>query len=145
MNNEIPPIWLIVSGLFFFVGILAFVATLVVLYKLVKLAEELKPKVDSLSTKVEALVAKVDRVSDRVEGIVESVQHNVDGVSGGAKSIIGVVERLTKVAGNKADVISPIVAGGFAVFRLFKTFQAMKHQAHEKKPSTAKALPEKKG
>ncbi|MDR3690442.1 MAG: hypothetical protein P4L46_13760 [Fimbriimonas sp.] len=128
MNSEIPSIWLIVSGLFFLLGIVVFIASLVVLMKILKLAEELKPKVESLSSKVETLMVKIDRVSDRVEEVAVSAKSSIDDFRGSSNGIMGTVEHLAKSVATKSDMITPILTGGLAAYKVFMTIRAARQK-----------------
>jgi len=141
MNNEIPSLWLWVSGLFFLLGIIFFAATSVVLFKLLKMSEDLKPRVESLTQRVETLMIKIDRVSDHVDEAMVSVKHSVDGVGGKAQGIMGSVESMAKGASSKFEGITPILAGAMALYRLYMTVKAVRAQ---NQASEAKALPAKK-
>jgi uncharacterized protein YoxC len=142
MNNEIPMLWLWISGIFFFFGIVAFGATIAVLVKLLKMAEEMKPKVDSLTIKVDRLVTKLDKVADRVDETMISVKQSVDGVGGKATSIVSSVESFTSRASSKFEGIAPIITGVMAAYKVFLAVKAARGQAKAK--SSAKALPGKK-
>jgi len=142
MNNEIPTLWLWVSGIFFLIGILVFGATIVVLFKIVKMAEELKPKVDSLTVKVEGLIVKLDKVADNVDETMISVKHSVEGVGGQAQGIMGSVETFTKAASSKFEGISPIISGAMAAYKIFLAVKASRAQAKAK--SGVKALTRRK-
>ena len=142
MNNEIPSIWLWVSGIFFLFGIIVFAATITVLMKLLKLAEELKPKVDSLTSKVDGLVTKLDKVADHVDETMISVKQSVESVGGKTAGIMGSVETFTSRASGKLEGITPIISGAMAAYKIFLAVKAARAQA---KPKTnAKALPRKK-
>ena len=142
MNNEIPMLWLWISGIFFFFGIAAFSATIAVLLKLLKLAEEIKPKVDSLTVKVDGLITKLDKVADRVDETMISVKQSVDGVGGKATSIVSSVENFTSRASGKFEGLAPIITGVMAAYKVFVTLKAAREQTKAK--SNAKALPRKK-
>lgn len=142
MNNEIPTLWLWISGIFFFAGILVFSGTLVLLFKVMKLAEEMKPKVDSLTTKVEGLVVKLDAVADRVDETMISVKTTIDGVGGKANSIVGSVDTFTKVTSGRLEGLAPIISGAMAAYKFFITFKAAREKA--KSTPVKKALAKKK-
>ena len=142
MNNEIPTLWLWVSGLFFLVGIVAFSATVVVLLKVLQMAEEMKPKVDSIATKVEALTVKLDSVADRVDETMISVKHSVEGVGGKAQGIVGSVETMVTGVSSKLEGITPIIAGAMAAYKIFLTVKAARNKP--KPDPKAKALPRRK-
>ncbi len=142
MNNEIPTLWLWISGLFFLFGILVFGATLVVLFKILKMAEEMKPKIESLTTKVEGLTVKLDKVADRVEETMTSVKESVDGVGSRTQGILGSLETVTKGVTGKLEGITPILAGAMAAYKIFLTIKAARQ--HSKAAPSKKALPAKK-
>ena len=73
--TEIPSWWLAVSGVFFVVNIFLFAAIFVAVLKLVKITQELAPKVN-------ALVDRVEKVAERVEEVAESAKGTVDAVGG---------------------------------------------------------------
>ncbi len=143
MNSEIPTLWLIVSGVFFFLGIIVFAAILVVLVKLLKLAEDLKPRVDRLSGQVETLIVKVDRVADRVEEVATSAKGSIDDFRGTSSGIMGTIEHLAKSTATKSDMITPILSGGLAAYRIFMSIKASR--ANNPKPSKALAKKGDKG
>ncbi len=129
MNNEIPAIWLIVSGIFFLLGILVFIGVLFALFKFMKMAEELKPKVDHLTTQVETLLTKVDRVADKVEGITTTAKGSIDEFRGSSSGIMGTLEHLARSTAVKSDMISPILAGGLAAYKIFNTIRLARSQS----------------
>ena len=142
MNNEIPVLWLWISGIFFLLGIILFGTTLVVLYKILKMSEDLKPRVESLTMRVETLMGKIDRVTDRVDETMLSVKESVDRVGGKAQGIMGSVESMAKGASTKFETITPIIAGAMAAYRIFMAVKARHDQA--KSNTSVKALPEKR-
>ena len=135
MSSGIPVIWLWVSGLFFFVGIAVFAATLALLLKILKMAEELQPK-------VEVLVVKLDKVADRVEETMVSVKTTVDGVGGRATGIMGSVETFTRGTSTRLEGFAPIITGVMAAYKLFTVFKAAR--SHAKPKTKSKALLVKK-
>jgi len=141
MNNEIPSVWLWVSGIFFLLGIFLFVGAMIALYKMMQLAQEMKPKIETLAIKVEGLTDKLDKVADRVEETMTSVKLSVDGFGGSAQGILGSVETFTKVASSKLEGITPIIAGAMAAYKIFLTFKS-RHD-HAKAVKAQKALPTK--
>lgn len=142
MNNEIPAIWLIVSGLFFLMGIVVFVAMLVMMAKLMKAAEDLKPRVEALTQRVETLMVKIDQVTDRVEEVAVSAKGTIDDFRGSSSGIMGTVEHLARSTATKSDMISPILAGGLAAYKIFMAVRSARGKS--KPASTSKELPAKR-
>lgn len=63
--TDIPIWWVAISGLFFIVNTIFFIGLTVALYKIVKIMQELQPKVEDLTVKVNGLVGtlKMSRLS----------------------------------------------------------------------------------
>jgi len=142
MNNEIPSLWLWISGIFFLLGIGVLGVSVFVMLKVLKIAEEMKPKIDSVVTKVEALTVKIDALADKADTTLTSVKQSVDGVGGRANGIMGALETITLTVATKIEGLAPIVAGAMAAYRLFTSVKS--HRAQPKPETATKELPAKK-
>lgn len=141
MNSGIPDVWLWISGIFFLLGILALCVSLFVMLKVLKIAEEMKPKLDSVVTKVEELTLKLDSVADKADETLASVKQSVEGVGGKAQGILGAVEAITLAVATKFDGIAPLINGALAAYKIFNAVKARKTDKTKPAP---KPLPMRK-
>lgn len=125
--TEIPPIWLWLSGIFFFVNICLFIGWIVAIVKLVGFIKTVTPKVNEISGKVNDLVVKVEQVAVRVEEVATSVKETVDGVGGRAKGVVGSAELIAQSASRQFERFSPFVVGAMTAMRLIKALNEMRH------------------
>ena len=70
---EIPAWWLILSGLFFTINLVFFIVLCIALVRMMKVAEELKPKVDSISVKVDEMATTLNETVKKVSEKTSSV------------------------------------------------------------------------
>lgn len=116
---EIPAIWLWVSGAFFLFGTLSYMVMVVLLLRLIGVVNELKPKVERITERVEAISGKVDALATTAKDTVESV-------GGGAKNITKSVEGLVVGTSGKMQQITSILGIVMTGYQLFQQFQSVK-------------------
>lgn len=126
MNNEIPSWWLIVSGIFFVLNALLFLALSYVAFMVVKFLKDVQPKVNEISGKVTGLVAKIEQVAVRVEEVAESVKNTIDGVGSRATGVVGSVELVAQSASRQFERFSPFIVGATTAMRLVKALNEMR-------------------
>ena len=104
--------------------------------KIIKMVEELKPKINQLTERVDGLVVKVDNVATRVEEVATTAKSSMDEFRGASSGLLGTIEHLSKSVVTTSDMITPILTGGFAAYKIFTTLKAAKSQKAASKPKT---------
>ena len=118
--TEIPSWWIYISGAFFVINCLFFLALTIGVFMLLKVVTELKPKIDSLETSVQGLIVKVSAVTEKVDAVVASVQQTIDSVGTRARGVAGTAEMVSSLAGRQFERFSPLVVGALTAMRIFK-------------------------
>jgi phage-related minor tail protein len=124
---EIPAWWLILSGLFFTVNLVFFIVLCVALVRMMKVAEELKPKVDRISNRVDSISVKVDEMATTLNETVKKVSEKTSSVAADA-------EMITHVGAENFGKYAPILA---TIGTVVKVVQIMR-QLGIKMPSRRK-------
>jgi hypothetical protein len=117
--TEVPTIWLWVSGLFFFFGLLLFMALGVFVVFLIKWMKEMKPKIESISN-------RVDAIGKNVEELTEHVKATTASVGGRAQSVAASVDSIASLASSTFERFSPYVAGAMTAMKLISGFVQMR-------------------
>jgi uncharacterized protein YoxC len=125
--SEIPTWWLVLSGVFFFMNILFFVAMTFAMLALARMVKNIQPQISGLSTKVHGLIDTVENVAKRVEEVAASVRQTVEGVGGRAQGVIGSAEVVAHSASKQFEKFSPFVVGALTAMRLVKALNEMRH------------------
>lgn len=116
---EIPSWWLYVSGAFFILGLISFAALTLLILRLLSIVNELKPRVDRISERVEAISAKVDSMADSAKGSVERVSNSTKGITQSIDSLVtGTTGKMQQIT----SILGVLMTG----YQLFQQFQAMK-------------------
>lgn len=133
--NDVPTwlatTWFYLSSIFFLLGIVLLVGIGFAGIKVMKLLEEMKPKVDALEANVQGLVVKLHNVADRVEELTESVKSTVDNVGGHARGVAGSADLVAKVASREFERFSPWLVGTVTAMRLIGEFRRARHAPKE--------------
>lgn len=116
--NEIPSIWLWLSGLFFFFGTVFFAVLSYVLLQMKKQMDEMRPKVDDLSHKLSETITQVQEVAKRVDEVAKVVAKNTEEVSNRAKGVMGSAELIAQSASRQFEKFSPLIVGAMTAARL---------------------------
>jgi hypothetical protein len=122
MNDVSPGLvntWLIVSLIFFALNIVLFLALTILAFTLMKWMKEMKPKIESISNRVDAIGKNVEELTDHVKNTAESV-------GGRAKSVATSVDAIAHLAANTLERFSPYVGGALAAMRLLSGFVQMR-------------------
>lgn len=109
--NEAPQWWYVVSGLFFGLGMIFYVALIVLLLSLVSLVKK-------LSAQVQDLMKKIDGITVKVDSLVVSVRTVTDKVGVQATGAATNIHALTRGISEKADYVSI----AFMVFGAVRSF-----------------------
>lgn len=83
----IPMWWLVVSGVFFFVNLIFFGVLIYALIQIMKVAKELKPKVDRISDRVDSISEKVDDMASTVNAALKNVSQKTTNIAQSAEMI----------------------------------------------------------
>ncbi len=136
--TEIPTWWLVLSGLFFFMNTLLFLAGIVVAIAMVRLLKDLNPKIAALEKSTQELITKVQAVAERVEEVAESVRNTVQSVGGNAKHVAGSAELVAATASRQFEKVSPIVTGVLTAMKIMRAVQDMRSARSAKKDKAKK-------
>jgi uncharacterized protein YoxC len=117
--NEIPSLWLWLSGAFFFFATLFMIVLIVVSLQLVKLTKELKPKIESIS-------ARVDAIGKNLEELTAHVKVTAESVGGRAQNVAHSVESIAQLASGTFERFSPYVVGAMTAMKLVSGFLQMR-------------------
>ena len=118
--TTIPSWWLFLSGLFFFTNACLFVGLIFALQRIAKVAEDTKPMIDELSTKMNALVTTVDGVAHKVDLLADSAKLTLESVDSKTKSVMGSAELIASSASKSFERFSPYIMGAMTAFRVIK-------------------------
>ncbi len=118
-----PIWWQYLSGAFLVVNIVFFAVLSLVLLRVMSLMQDLKPKIDGLTTKVDSLV-------DKVDGIATSVKQTVDGVGSKARGVVGSAEIVAQSASRGFEKFSPIIIGVMTTMKVLKAVNSLR--SHKK-------------
>ena len=141
-DSSTPLWWLIVSGAFYFLGTLTFLALIYALFAI-------KSRVDRFFKKVEGIVdpagEKVNRILDRAEKTVDTVATRVDRVTEEAEATARrLAERVDYVTGRYESIVlqpanqfSSIVAGLQGAWEKFRGRRAPRKDAGDSEPDAA--------
>lgn len=114
--TPLPEWWLTASGMFFVLGSVAMVVTVVLLAVLVYAVLELRKSVIVLSV-------KVDQITDKVNAIASTVQQVTSDVGTRAT---GITRMIDDAAGGAMDIVekfAPLLVGVATVARVFMAFR----------------------
>lgn len=111
--------WLIISMVFFLFGIGVLITLLVVMLKLVKMVQELRPKIETLTT-------RVDSIGKNLEELTAHVKVTAESVGGKAQSVATSVDSIAHLAANTFERFAPYIGGALAAMKLFSGFMQMK-------------------
>jgi methyl-accepting chemotaxis protein len=136
--TEIPTWWLVLSGVFFLMNTLLFLAAIVVAVYLIRLIKESGPKIAALEKSIQELLVKIQAVATRVEEVATSVRETVDNVAGKATRVAGSAEMVASSASRQFDKVSPIVTGVLTSIKIFRAIQSMRSSRSAKKAKEAK-------
>lgn len=110
-----PDWWLTASGVFFILGSVAMLVTVVLLAVLGYAALELRTGVQELSKKIDAITTKVDDIATNLKHVTSEVSTRttgmvrmIDDAAGGAMTIV--------------EKFAPVLVGVAAVGRIFMQF-----------------------
>jgi len=124
--NELPMWWLILSGIFFAMNTLLFIAMAVMLFKLGQAVQDLKPKVESLVVKVDGVTTKVDALTTTLHETVKNVGEKASGVAGSAN----VLAQTTSKVFEKYAPLLAIATTAFRIFGAIREYRQAKQVQH---------------
>ena len=136
--TEIPTWWLVLSGVFFFLNTLLFIAGICVAIYAIKFMKELSPKIASLEQSIQQLIAKVHAVAERVEEVAAHVRDTVSNVGGKAKHVAGSAELVASSASRQFERISPIVTGVMTAVKIIRAVQNLRAARSQKREKEKK-------
>ncbi|MCK6632159.1 MAG: hypothetical protein L6Q31_07255 [Fimbriimonadaceae bacterium] len=121
--NEIPTWWLVISGAFFGIGVLAFLAMTALFLRLSAVVNELKPKIDNISAKVEALTANLESTSAQAKSTITTV-------GSGTANIVRSVETALVGSAKRLEGFATVMFTALSILKLVKEFQAVRGKPH---------------
>jgi len=93
---------------------------------LVKVNNDLVPKVEGLVTKVDGLTEKVSGIADNARAISTTARGTVDKVSSGANMVTDTLASLTEAGASKLKSVAPYIGVAFTVLKLLKDYREAK-------------------
>jgi predicted PurR-regulated permease PerM len=131
--------WFYILGIVFFVvNTLFFIVMAFVMFKLVQVAQNIQPKVEQLTNRVES-------IGQQVEELSENVKTTVSQLGGRAQSVATSVDNIAHVASRQFEKFSPFIVGAMTAIRLVKALNEVRQGRSIAKATTQKNLdPEKK-
>lgn len=116
---NVPAVWFWVSGLFFFAGIFAFAASVVLLMKLAKAVDELKPKVDQLTE-------RVNSIAEKVESTAASAKSTVESVGSGTRQMVGSLQGVVTGSAERLGKLSTYIVTAMTLIKLYREFSEIR-------------------
>jgi len=107
----VPTWWLVLSGLFFFVNIIFFAGLTFALFRLLEVAQAIKPKVDTILGRVDSIGSKVDELTETVKVVAEKIGQRAEGVASSASAI-------SNVAATQVERFGPMIAAAATVAKI---------------------------
>lgn len=101
---QAPDWWFNLTGIFAFVGTVAFFAMTVVAFFVVRLLLDVRDSLRELNTRVNSL-------TDRVEAITETVQDVTTEVGSRTKGIVRIVDEHAMTALDLVEKVAPVLVG----------------------------------
>lgn len=117
--NELPMWWVVVSGIFFGLGILVCVGLLIAVMKAMVALK-------AVQASVEKTIDRAEKVVDRLEGVAKSAQGTVESIGGRAKSAASSIESVVSAGAKKMETIAPIFVMALAGLKLYQQFAEMR-------------------
>jgi hypothetical protein len=131
--SEIPTWWLVLSGVFFFLNAVLFVALAYAATQLVKFLKDVSPRVAALEKSTQELIVKVQGVAEKVDEVATSVKQTVENVGGRARGVVGSAEIVASVATKQFEKYSPIVTGVLTAVKVIRAVRGLKVARDERK------------
>jgi uncharacterized protein YoxC len=123
---QIPLPWLIVSGVFFVLGSVAYITMVIVMLKMMKSVQEIQPQIKGVANRVE-------EISKKVDDMATSAKATTDSISGKAKHVAESFEMVALSGVEKLGKASAVLIFASTALKLFKEFQAVKSGSVDKK------------
>ncbi len=126
---EIPMFWLVISGIFFAVGIVMNVILSIAVFQLLKSVKEIQPQMISS-------MKSVEEMSKQIEALSAKVEDTVDTVGGKAKIAVKAVDSLGLGNNKQVGLISTAFSTAMSIFKLYQEIESFrKPKAVDKKPA----------
>lgn len=126
---EIPMFWLVISGIFFAVGIIMNVVLAYAVFQLLKSVKEIQPQMI-------ASMKSVEEMSKQVEALSAKVEETVDTVGGKAKIAVKAVDSLGLGSSKQVGIISTALSTAMSIFKLYQEIESFrKPKPVDKKPA----------
>ena len=130
--NEIPTWWLVLTGLFCVVSLIAACAMAYLLLQLLAIVKELKPKLSEVGNRVEAIALKVDNIATKVDSMATTAKASVEIVGTKAQGLAAGAEALGILTSRKASSLSQYAMVGTLLYKLVLGFlERRKHAAKQ--------------
>ncbi len=126
---EIPTIWLVISGIFFAVGIAMNVILSIAVFQLLKSVKEIQPQMIASMKSVEAM-------SKQVEALSEKLEDTVDTVGSKATAIVKTVDQFSASASKPLGIVTTAISTALSVFKLYQEIEGLfRPRVVDKKPT----------
>ena len=117
--NDMPTLWLWVSGLFFVLGMAVFVAILIAMMSLRKAVSEAIP---AITRSIENL----EKATEKLESTVASAQKSVDHVGLKTRSVVDGIEAIAVFSAQRIQAFATILTATSTAFKLLQMFKSTK-------------------
>ncbi len=108
-----PSWWLFVSTVFLVVATVAFAALIFLLIRLMRVVDDLQPRIRKLTE-------RVDGMAEKLEGAASSAKAAVDSVGAGTRQIVGSVEGAVTGSSARLDKLTAVLVTVLTVLRMYR-------------------------
>lgn len=119
--TTVPTWWVWVSGAFFVIASLAWLALAVLAIRLATMVQAMRPKVEST-------LEKVDRVAEQVEQLASAARGTVESVGGRAKAVAGAFELIALATASRFQTVSRLLAALGTAGKVIGTIRGLKRK-----------------
>jgi uncharacterized protein YoxC len=134
--KEIPAIWFWLSGAFFVANMVMFVAMGIAMFRISKVVQELKPKVDETLEKVQVTSAKVEELATQAKATLDELNSK-------AKSVSNTAEIVVQTASQQMGKFSPVIAVAVTAFRIFAAYRQSREAKKQPKKGLIQSAPKR--
>jgi sugar-specific transcriptional regulator TrmB len=128
--NDMPTIWLWISGIFFFLGILVFFILGIVLLRF-------SAQMNEVLESVKKTTKRLEDVTEKLETTAASAKRTVDHVGTKARNVADGIEAVAMVSAQRFQMFSTLLT---ATSTVFKIMQMVKSSKAEKTKVDKRAL-----
>lgn len=114
------PSWVAAAlGIFCIFGTIGFLALIVLVSRLIQTINEIKPKVDLLTERVNSMAEKLESAADSAKNTVETV-------GSGTRAMVGSLQGLVVGSADRLGKFSTYIVTAMTLLRLYKEFSSLR-------------------